>query len=314
MTQTHPPIGPSTVVVMGWVVVLGIIGFLWVGRSEPSQGQASNPSGQPQTVAAPEVSTDPRILKFTLSLSEPDDLKVRQGDAVATGDVLADRSRERGQLMVQREKVKLSLQRIQAQRVLDPPPPLPVPPVAQLPGVSYRVEAAAIAEIEDDIDLQKRKIDLLGTLPPDQVPPAMREHEDRLLEQLYRDLEAAQANLKQAQEQRAYQEYEHSLAMARRAEEENQQRLAYTEQLQRVEQQKRDREFQIAQLEAQLQDTESKLADLSTVRSPYGGTIRRVKWLGQSDNRLTVEITLAVSGNSPAASPASVESASPSPR
>jgi multidrug efflux pump subunit AcrA (membrane-fusion protein) len=95
-----------------------------------------------------------------------------------------------------------------------------------------------------------------------------------------------------------YREYEYSLALAQRQEQENQQRLAYAEQLQRVEEQQRDRELQIAQLEAQLQDIHQQLAELSTVRSPYRGTIRRVKWLGQSDTRLTVEITLAI-GSSP---------------
>jgi chromosome segregation ATPase len=156
-----------------------------------------------------------------------------------------------------------------------------------------------IAKVQSDIDLQLRKLDLLATMSPNEVPPAMREHEERVLEALYRDLEAAQAAMKESQEKRAYQEYEYSLSLVQRVEQENQQRLSYNEQLQRVEQQRREREFQIAQLETQLQDINSQLAELSTVRSPYSGTIRRVKWLGQSDNRLTVEITLAV-GSSPA--------------
>ncbi|PSN19594.1 hypothetical protein C7271_06545 [filamentous cyanobacterium CCP5] len=86
--------------------------------------------------------------------------------------------------------------------------------------------------------------------------------------------------------------------MAQRAEEENQQRLSYGEQLQQAEQRSRDREFQIAQLEANVQNLDTQLSELSTVTSPYAGTIRRIKWLGQSDNRLQVEITLAVGGPS----------------
>jgi hypothetical protein len=69
----------------------------------------------------------------------------------------------------------------------------------------------------------------------------MREHEDRILEKLYRDLELAKAELSQAQENRAHREYEHSLAMARRAEEANQQRLMYSQQLQQAEQQRREK-------------------------------------------------------------------------
>jgi biotin carboxyl carrier protein len=238
------------------------------------------------------------VLTFTLTLSAPDDLKVRQGDSVAAGDVLADRTRERSGLQAQLQQTQISLQRIQAQQVLEPPEALPVPPVPSLPSVFYGTQEAAIAQIEDSIDLQKRKIDLLATMKPSEVPPAMREHEDRVLENLYRDLELAQADLKQAQEERSHQEYEHSLTMARRAEESNQQRLMHSQQQQQAEQQRREKAFQEAQLQAQVEEINAKLIDLSTVRSPYGGTIRRVKWLGQSDNRLSVEITLSVGSGS----------------
>jgi biotin carboxyl carrier protein len=277
-----------------------MIGLVWFTRAEPIQGQAPvvpQLPQQPQLITTPPVSTQPRVLTFTLSLSEPDDLKVRQGDYVASGDVLADRTRERTNLQAQLQRTQISLQRIQAQQVLDPPEPLPVPPVSGLPPVFYGTQDASIRAIGDNIDLQKRKIDLLGTMRPSEVPPAMREHEDRILEKLYRDLELAKAELRQAQEKRAHQEYEHSLAMARRAEEANQQRLMHSQQRQQAEAQRREKAFQEAQLQSQIETINAKLSDLSTVRSPYAGTIRRVKWLGQSDNRLSVEITLATGGS-----------------
>lgn len=309
--MTHPKRpyeGSLFLVFLGLVNVLGIMVVLWLTRTEPSQGQApTRVPEQPQLVTTPPVSTQPRVLTFTLTLSEPDDLKVRQGDTVAVGDVLADRTRERTALQTQLAQTTLSLQRIQAQQVLDPPEPLPVPPVSGLPPVFYGTQEATIAAIEDSIDLQKRKIDLLSTMPPSEVPPAMREHEDRILEGLYRDLELAQAELKQAQERRAHQEYEHSLAMARRAEEANQQRLAHNQQRQQAEAQRREKTFQEAQLQAQIETINTRLSDLSTVRSPYAGTIRRVKWLGQSDNRLTVEITLAIGGGSSPSSAAGIQ-------
>lgn len=307
--------GSRFLVFIGLVNVLGIMGVLWLTRIEPSQGQDPAPvPEQPQLVTTPPVTTQPRVLTFTLTLSEPDDLKVRQGDAVAVGDVLADRTRERVALQSQLEKTQRSLQRIQAQQVLDPPPPLPVPAVAGLPPVYYGTQEAKITAVEDSIDLQKRKIDLLATMPPSDVPPAMREHEERVLEGLYRDLELAKAELKQAQERRAHQEHEYSLAMARRAEEANQQQLMRSQQLQQAEQQRREKAFQEAQLQAQIEAIQAKLSDLSTVRSPYAGTIRRVKWLGQNDNRLTVEITLATGGGASPADAAGIQPLSfPSP-
>jgi len=299
MTEQTPPSheGPPIASLSGWAVVLGMIGFMWLARTEPTQGQApAVQPPQPQLITAPPVSTQPRVLNFTLTLSEPDDLKVRQGDSVAAGDILADRTRERSGLQAQLQQTQISLQRIQAQQVLEPPEPLPVPPVPSLPSVFYGTQEAAIAAIEDSIDLQTRKIDLLGTMKPSEVPPAMREHEDRILEKLYRDLELAKADLQQAQEERSHKEYEHSLTLARRAEESNQQRLMHSQQQQQADQQRREKAFQEAQLQAQLETINAKLIDLSTVRSPYGGTIRRVKWLGQSDTRLSVEITLSIGG------------------
>jgi biotin carboxyl carrier protein len=283
-------------------VVLGI-GVVWLGRSQPSESQPVPIESMAPPVQAPLSSTTPRILKFTVSLQSPDDLRVRPGDGVEAGDVLADRVQARAQLEAQRQRARLSLERIRSAPVITPPPPRPVPPVAPLPPVSYAEEAAAIEVAQGAVDLQLRRIDLLNTLPAAQVPPAMVAHEQHQLTRLQRELDAAQAALQAAQDQRAYDEYLHSLQMARRADEQNQQALSRSAQAQTAAQAQRDREFQIAQLEAQIQALDTQLANLSTVRSPYAGTIRRIKWLGQTDNILSVEITLVVGDRPDAASP-----------
>ncbi len=42
----------------------------------------------------------------------------------------------------------------------------------------------------------------------------------------------------------------------------------------------------------------SRIASLASVKAPYSGTVRRVKWLGQSpDGSLTAEVTLMVRNN-----------------
>ncbi len=64
-----------------------------------------------------------------------------------------------------------------------------------------------------------------------------------------------------------------------------------------TEQHQRDREFQIAQLKAKIGDIDEKLLQLTSVTSPYSGTVRRIHWLGQSDRKLNVEITLATHMN-----------------
>jgi hypothetical protein len=47
-----------------------------------------------------------------------------------------------------------------------------------------------------------------------------------------------------------------------------------------------------------LDDVDNQIAQLAQVKAPYSGTVRRVKWLGQSpDGSLTTEITLMVDKN-----------------
>jgi hypothetical protein len=55
-----------------------------------------------------------------------------------------------------------------------------------------------------------------------------------------------------------------------------------------------EREYSKAQIETQIQTFDSQIEQLSTVRAPYEGTIKKVKWTGQSNNTLTVELTLDI--------------------
>ena len=50
--------------------------------------------------------------------------------------------------------------------------------------------------------------------------------------------------------------------------------------------------YQKAQLLNDLQDIEEKIELMTAINSPYSGSIRRVKILGQSDRNIQVEISL----------------------
>jgi hypothetical protein len=47
-------------------------------------------------------------------------------------------------------------------------------------------------------------------------------------------------------------------------------------------------------LMSQLKEIEAKLDAVGVVRSPYAGTIKKIKWLGQTGQELLVEATIAV--------------------
>ena len=47
--------------------------------------------------------------------------------------------------------------------------------------------------------------------------------------------------------------------------------------------------------QSKLEDIEEQLAEAGIVRSPYSGTIKSIRWLGQTDQQLNAEVSLAIS-------------------
>ncbi|MDJ0713868.1 MAG: hypothetical protein QNJ54_06580 [Prochloraceae cyanobacterium] len=248
-----------------------------------------------------------RRFKVTVKVSEPEDLKIKEGDRITAGQIIADRQREKTRLNSQRKQLQLTFQRLSTSTITPPTPPLAVPALAALPPFSYLEHEAAIeksktaiASIEAEIDLKKQEIQYLSQLPS--IDSIILEHERAKLNSLkrnhtaaVRDYQLAVGKLQSAKNTRAYQEYVASVNAARRVEQLNQTRLNYQRQLAEYEQRLADRQYQIAQVQTRLNEVENALASLSVVKAPYAGTVRRVKWLGQSpDGSLSAEVTLIV--------------------
>ncbi len=280
----------------------------------------------------------PRNIKIELTLSNPQDLKVKPGDKVSAGQILSDRVSERNRLQAKKKQLQLSLEKLNLP--LTPiPQPKPIPEISPLPPVSYAEEEAAIKlkqqklkEAERAIALQQKKIDSIeqlqaspkswGTGGGDMASPEFRgtkgdlkqgstpnlklilEHEQANLKNLEAarqsaqiQLEVAQSKLTTAKEQRAYIEYQRQLEQTRRAIAIEQQHQAIASQESERTRLLAEREYSKAQIETQIQALDYQIHQLSTVTAPYEGTIKKVKWTGQSDHNLTVELTLAVNDN-----------------
>ncbi len=272
---------------------------------------------------------EPSNIKIELTLSNPQDLKVKPGDKVSAGQTLSDRRSERNRLQAKKKQLQLSLQKLNLP--LTPiPQPRPIPEISPLPPVSYAEEEAAIKlkqqklkEAENAIALAKKKLDSLiqlqvspshwGTGGGEMASPLSRgtegdqnlklilEHEQANLKNLETakkeaqiQLEVAQSQLTTAKENRAYIEYQRQLEQTRRAIAIEQQHQA----IQRTESERQvllaEREYSQAQIETQIQEIDYQIEQLSTVKAPYEGTIKKVKWTGQSDHNLTAVVTLAV--------------------
>ncbi|HHP7231770.1 MAG TPA: hypothetical protein ACFCUY_13045 [Xenococcaceae cyanobacterium] len=261
---------------------------------------------------------EPRNIKIELTLSNPQDLKVKPGDKISAGQTLSDRADERNRLQAKKKQLQISLEKLNLP--LTPiPQPKPIPEIAELPPVSYAESEAAIKlkqqqliEAKRAIALQQKKIDSLTQL---QASPSHRskgegnlklviEHERANLKNLEAaqqsaqiQLEVAQSKLTTAKERRAYIEYQRQLEQTRRAIAIEQRNQAIASQESERERLLAEREYSQAQIETQIQTLDYQIEQLSTVRAPYEGTIEKVKWTGQSDHNLTAVVTLAVTSD-----------------
>ena len=101
----------------------------------------------------------------------------------------------------------------------------------------------------------------------------------------------ARANLALAKQNREYQEYLHQLEIYKRSVNLSRQKLELAKQEEKV-------NYQRSQISSQINQIDNQISQLTEVRSPYDGTIKKIKWAGQSDNVINVIVTLAVESNS----------------
>ena len=127
------------------------------------------------------------------------------------------------------------------------------------------------------------------------------EHEQAILSQLKasRDkaqlqLDIAKSQLITAKEKRAHAEYQRYVEETKRAIAIQQQQIELERQRSIRAGQLQEREYSKAQIEAKIQEIDNAINNLSTVKAPYAGKIKKVKWTGQDNHHLTVTLTLDV--------------------
>jgi hypothetical protein len=134
---------------------------------------------------------------------------------------------------------------------------------------------------------------------------AVLEHEKVVLQKLMaaRDkaklqLDIAKSKLITAKEHRAHIEYQRYLEETKRAIAIQQQQIELERQRSIRAGQIQEREYSKAQIETKIQELDNAIAQLSTVKAPYAGKIKKIKWATQSDHNLTVILTLDVDDGS----------------
>lgn len=297
--------------VTAWVILPIIASGLGIGATVRNMERAiavDQPT-TPIVEVAPRTS-EIRIVKLTVNVSTPEDLKVKVGETLRKNAVIADRDIERNRLVSQKNGLVNSIARLNISSI-PPLAPRPVVKPIRLPDISYAEEVATINNailkvkaIENKVSLQQRKIDVLGTLEERDFPAAVALHEQQILlnyqaelERAKSEQELAEGKFQKAKDNRGYEEYRYSESIARFEQEQNQIRASYDRSLAEFRKQEQERTFSIATLDGKMAEVETQLKTLTTVRSPYNATVKRVKLAGQSDNKLQYDLVLAVNGS-----------------
>jgi hypothetical protein len=202
----------------------------------------------------------PRELKLKLTLDDPADLKVKPGDSVSKGQVIGDRTSARKTLEQQRQAIRLKLEHLK------------VSTGAGSSQVSYAVEQAKVRQAQVRVRQTREAIALLKTNSPwtDYAWASLPLYKESMqVSQLVTKVQDAEAELGLA------------VAQLQTARENKPQKTVG-----------QDTSGQQALLMAQLRDVEARLDGVGVVRSPYDGTIKKVKWLSQANQELIVEVTL----------------------
>ena len=269
----------------------GIVGFLPFLNLTQSNLTVPIPRLQKQPIIQLQQSAKSakrhRVQVQVISLS---DLKISEGSQVAVGQIISDRTDERESLEAQRNQIDISIKQLST----------PMSQVAELPPPNFAVQEAAIARIKSEIELIDSKPPLPATPAPffrfkdeklrnlleaekinkiaDDIRTEASERSkvSEAKAKLAIELNQAIAALDKAQSDQQHQQYQHSLNLIRQQSEMQRQ------------------QYQVASLVAQKQEIESKLREITQIKSPVAGKVRRIKNLGQKDRQISLEVVIDV--------------------
>jgi hypothetical protein len=227
-----------------------------------------------------------RIQVQVISLA---DLKIAEGETIIQGQIISDRTEERQSLEAERNQVDNAIQQLS----------IPASKVAELPPPNFAVEEAVIEQLKNELKLLESRPDqvqgetffrfkdeklrkLLESEKLEKVAEKVAESANNQIKlseskaKLAGQLNSAIAALNKAKSNYQHQQYEHSLNLVRQQGEMQRQ------------------QYQIASLVGKKQEIEGKLREITQIKSPVSGKVRRIKNLGQKDRQISLEIVIDV--------------------
>jgi biotin carboxyl carrier protein len=246
----------------------------------------------------------PRTLNISLTLTSPEDLRVKSGETVQAGQVLSDRVSEKRSLQEKRELLEISLQEV-SRPIPAPPEPLALPQMPELPSADFGTQEAAIKKaklaVEEQAAVVRSQAEVIKSLGLAGVDGDAILHEQAKLTiaklnqaQAEASLNSAIAALNSAKAARQYDEYRHRLEEQNRLLELQRQQISYQQSHSRYVEQVKDQEFRKASINTQIAAIDGKLEELVAVTAPFPGTIRRIDYEAQNNNFIVAAVVLDV--------------------
>lgn len=233
----------------------------------------------------------PESIKVRVVISRREDLRVKVGQKLKSGDVIADRNKERDALEAQKQQAELSLDRLKNLMFLKTEElQKPITPVASFAEFEANIRRASVLvdAAKRNIKLQENRIEQIEKLPFPGDMSKITQHETARLALLKGELLEAESNLaleraklETAKASRNYSEQKDALEIQKAKITIGENRLTI--------------ETQITQLEAQITNLNGQIIALSAVHAPFAGTIKKITWEGQTNDEITVVISVDVS-------------------
>jgi len=216
------------------VSAIATIMTLFVPKILVSSSFAESPVPIEVTTQSQQVEPSPqkpieRPLRLSVTVSDPENLKVKIGDVVKVGDVLVDKPQERSRLTIQKKMIILQIERLKEREIIPPRPLRKLLPFRHLPPANYAEELAGISHAKlrlqqakiilkhrtpslekvDDFAYQEaqtqaeQQLKLVQEMQTIQAQPEVIQHETLVMQKMQRQVTKAQADMAEVKDKQA---------------------------------------------------------------------------------------------------------------
>lgn len=216
------------IIIVMALLLVGFELFSSISTAIPNSRYTQNKQSNTQKTQSNTHNLD-RPLLLTITVNDPNSLRVKTGDFVKVGDVIADNLKEKSRLSAQRKNISLEIAKLKDSKIIPPRPLRKFPPIRHLPPANYTEELGAISSAKlklqhanlilahrtpqltkvDDLAYQQAqsKVDeqsqIIQEMQNIKAQSEVMDHESAVMKKLQGDLAKAKDEMEQAKSNQA---------------------------------------------------------------------------------------------------------------